>query len=205
MNYSEIKPQIYTYLGFHGLPSSSETDSLIACCLNELEALHRFRYHYERFAALPPPFCKDPYISFIQGCSGVILSAMTLGTEVDRRIKYLGRTDMTKSVVFDACASALLEKLSDDFEKGLAEEVTYRFCPGYGGSDLSDVRDIFRLIKPEKVGIVLTDENYLLPSKSMAGLVGVGKTSKKRCGSCILLAHCGYRKEGKRCYGSEEK
>lgn len=203
-NFSELRPHIYTYLGFRNANGGEGTDGLIKECLAELETLARFKYRYEVFSAPPEFLLKEPYLSFLKGASGVILSAMTLGAETDRRIKYYGRTDMAKSVVLDACASALLEWLSDRYEKTLGDNLTFRFCPGYGGSDVGDLRPIFALIKPEKIGIALTDTNYMLPSKSMAGVIGIGKKSEKSCGGCMLLQHCAYRKEGRRCYGSTE-
>lgn len=200
MNFSEIKSQIYSYLGFHGVGQDTKTDALIEECLVELESLVRFKYLYEYFSALPEFLQKQPYLTFFGGCSQVILSVMTLGAEADKRIKYLSRTDMTKSVVADACASALLEKLSDEYEKTLGENLTYRFCPGYGGSDVSDIKYIFDALKPERIGVTLGKNMYMLPSKSMAGIIGVGKRVKKTCGQCVVKAHCAYRKEGRRCY-----
>ncbi len=209
MNFSELKPQINTYLGFRGAEQDDNTEMLISECLAELEKLHRFRYLYESLSEIPAFLQKEPYASFLKDSEGVLLSAMTLGAEADRRIRYLERADLTRSVVFDACASALLESLSDEYEKAiekmLGKPLTFRFCPGYGGSDVSDLRFLFERLHPEKIGITLLSSNYMLPCKSMAGVIGVGKTSEKSCGNCDLLPHCGYRKEGKRCYGSEKK
>ncbi len=209
MNYSELKPQIYGYLGFRKMAGSGEIDALIGECLSELERLQRFRYLYETVLDVPEFLKKEPYVSFLRGCSGTVLSVMTLGIETDRRIGYLGKTDFTRSVVTDACASALLERLSDEYEKTIAKELnqtlTYRFCPGYGGSDVDDLRYIFERLKPEKIGVSLLESNFMLPSKSMAGVIGMGKNKEKSCGNCFMLPHCEYRKEGKRCYGSERK
>lgn len=207
-SFSEIRPQIYSYLGFRNVAECPQTDAVIVGCLDELKNVQRFRYRYERFDEPPEFLLKEPYLSFLKGCSGVILGVMTLGTEVDRRIKSIGRTDMLKSVIFDACASALLEYLSDGYEKEIAKEIgkslSYRFCPGYGGSDVSDIRGIFSYLKPESIGVTLTDTDYMLPSKSMAGILAIGKDTAKSCGGCVLLKHCAYRKEGTRCYGSTE-
>lgn len=206
MNSSELKAQIYAYLGFHGVARDGETEELITQCLAELDGLHRFRYLYEIFGDFPAFVQKEPYRSYLFGCTGVILSVMTLGAEVDRRIKYLGRTELARSLVMDACASALLEKLSDDYEgalgNSLGKPLTYRFCPGYGGSDVSDIRFIFEALKPEKIGIALLESNFMLPSKSMAGVIGVGKNTTKSCGDCFALPHCEYRREGRRCFCS---
>lgn len=206
MNFSELKPRVYSYLGFKGVCESTETDGLIDVALRELAETARFKYANKTFAEPPEFLLKEPYLSFLKGSSGVILSVMTLGTEVDRRIKILCRTDMVKSVVFDASASAYLEYLSDEYEKTLGDNLTYRFCPGYGGSDIKDVKYIFELLKPEKTtGVTLTEAGYMLPFKSMAGIIGIGKKSEKTCNGCVLLPHCAFRKEGRTCYDSANK
>ncbi|MDE6613283.1 MAG: hypothetical protein K2K28_01865 [Clostridia bacterium] len=205
MNSSKLINQIYAYLGFHSMQKDEQTDSLIAQCLDELKGIAHFRYIYKYFQT-PPDFLKcSPYEEYLKGSSGVFLSVMTLGTEADAKIKFYSRTDAAKALVFDACASAYLEYLSDDYEKGLGDNLSYRFCPGYGGSDVGDLRFIFGLVKPEKIGVTLNSTNYMLPSKSMAGIIAVGAENEKSCKSCVLSAHCEYLKRGEKCYGSEKR
>lgn len=205
MNFSEIKPSIYTYLGFKGVRPEERVDRLISECLDELEKIKRFQYQYKLFEIVPDFLNRPPYIAFLNGCTAVILCVTTLGAEVDRRIKYLSKADIEKSVIFDACASALLEHYADDYEKGLGDNLTYRFCPGYGGSAVSDIKYIFELLNPEKIGVSLLESNLMLPQKSMAGIIGVGKTAAKSCGNCMLIERCGFRKEGARCYNSGKR
>lgn len=209
MNYSDLSAAVYAYLGFRGVGRDADTDALIGECLKELETLCAFRYRYARFTEFPPFLKQEPYRAYLAGCNEVLVSVMTLGAVVDRRTAYYSRANMVKSVVFDAAASAYLEALSDQFEAELSKELnipfTPRFCPGYGGSDISDVRRIFEILPPEQTGVTLTESNYMLPSKSMAGVIGMGKTGKKSCGNCFLLPHCVYRKEGRRCYDWAEK
>lgn len=204
MNSSKLKQTIYSYLGFHGVGESPETDALIEACLAEVGEISAFRYRYKALEHIPEFLQKPPYTEYLAGSSGVLLSVMTLGAEVDRRVKLYSRTDLKKSVVFDAVASAYLEEKSDEYERGL-EGLSYRFCPGYGGSSVTDLKYIFEILQPEKIGITLTENFYMLPGKTMAGVLAVGGTHKKQCGACVLREHCAYRKEGKRCYGSEEK
>ena len=203
MNFSDIRPQIYSYLGFHGTADSNDTDTLISSCLSELERAAQFNYLYKAYEEIPEFLQKPPYIEFLRGCTGVILSVMTLGAEVDKRINRLLRTDMSRAVGFDACASAYLETLSDEYEKNIGNSLTYRFCPGYGGSSVEDLRYIFDLLHPEKIGVTIGESLFMLPSKSMAGVIGIGKTVKKTCEGCFVLPHCRYREEGMRCYSSE--
>ena len=205
MNCSDIGKSICNYLGYGKAEPDENVRRLISECLAELEKIHGFKYQYKIFDRVPAFLEKEPYSSFLNGCSAVILCVCTLGAEVDRKIKYLERADMRKSLVFDACASAYLERLADEFEMSLGKNLTYRFCPGYGGSDISDIKYIFDLLKPEKIGVTLLGSTLMLPQKSMAGIIGVGKTAKKTCDGCINASSCAYRKEGATCYGSEKK
>ena len=203
-SFSDLKPQIYNYLGFKGVQPSAETDELIQSCFIEVEQTAQFNYLYKAYPTPPDFLAKPPYADFLIGTTGVILCAMTLGAETDRRIHKLTRTDMTRAIVFDACASAYLEVKSDEYEKTIGDDLTYRFCPGYGGSSVDDLKYIFDLIHPEKIGITLNESNFMLPSKSMAGVIGIGKSAHKTCESCFMLPKCRYREEGKRCYSLEK-
>lgn len=204
MNFSELKPSVYNYLGFRSVEPSEETDELIMSCLAQIEKTAQFNYLYKVPDTIPDFLQKKPYSDFLSGTKGVILCVTTIGAEVDRMIHRLMRTDMTKGVVFDACANAYLEAKADEFEKTLGNDLTYRFCPGYGGSSVDDLKYIFRLLRPEKIGVTLNENNFMLPAKSMAGVIGIGKNVKKSCEGCFMLPHCEYRKEGKRCYKQDK-
>ena len=205
MNFSELKTQVYGYLGFRGVTESPETDEMIRAVLSSLESTVQFNYLYKSFETVPEFLQKPPYEELLRGCRGVILSVMTLGAGVDRRINQLSRTDMPRAIVYDACASAYLEARSDEYEKTLGDDLTYRFCPGYGGSDVSDIKHIFELLRPEKIGVTLNENFFMLPSKSMAGIIGIGKKAEKTCEGCFMLPHCRYREDGKRCYSLEKR
>lgn len=205
MNISELDKRIYAYLGFRSVGRCAEVDAAIKVCLAEIEKLSHFRYVYKFFENPPEFLDRPPYTEYLKGSRGVIIAAMTLGGEVDKRIKLYERTDSAKAVIFDACASAYLEELSDGYERKLGENLSYRFCPGYGGSSVEDLKYIFRILKPEKIGITLTDTNYMLPCKSMAGIIAVGNGAEKSCKNCAVFGHCEYQKEGNKCYGSVKK
>lgn len=204
MNFSDVKPRIYSYLGFKGVQPSSETDALILSCFTEAKQAAQFNYLYKAYETIPEFLKKPPYTDFLSGTTGVILSAMTIGAEIDRLTRRYSRTDMTRSLIFDACADAYLEEKADEYEKTIGDNLTYRFCPGYGGSSVDDLKYIFELIRPERIGITLNGSNFMLPSKSMAGIIGIGKTAQKTCENCFMLKNCRYREEGKRCYNWEK-
>ncbi len=204
MNYSAVKTSACTYLGFYGALDNASYD-LLDGCLDEILKIHRFR-HIEKYYGKAPEFLnKQPYTDYLSGAEGLYLCAMTLGAEVDIHVRRLMCTDMPRAVVCDACASALLEQLSDEYESKLAERVSYRFCSGYGGSSVEDIKPIFRELKPERIGMELLPSGLIAPQKSMVGIVAVGKDEKKSCRNCILLEKCQFRREGVTCYKSETK
>lgn len=205
MNFSKLKKNAYAYLGFHSVAPDESTETEIDCGIKEVEKLAHFRYAYKYFDTLPVFLNKQPYTAYLKDSTGVILSVMTLGGEIDRRINIYGKTDKRKAVILDACASAFLEELSDEYERGIADDLSYRFCPGYGGSSIEDLKYIFGILQPEKIGVCLTESGYMLPSKSMAGIIAVGGKHKKSCSQCILKEHCVYIKEGTTCYVKEKE
>ncbi len=203
MNCSEWRRAACAYLGCRGEPSA-DLLARVDACLDEAYSLAHFAYIGKTYTALPAWLHKQPYLGFLAGCTGCVLEAMTLGSEVERRVRALMTTDPARAVVLDACASALVELLGDDRERELfGEERTPRFCPGYGGSDVADNAWLFRELSPERIGMQLLPSGMMAPQKSMAGIVGLGKRGQRACGACMLRPTCNFLKEGTRCFRSE--
>ena len=202
MNFSELEKAACTYLGFYGEPTR-EMLAMIGEGLEEARACAHFRAEGKVFSQPLPFLAREPYSSFLAGCGAYALVAMTLGAEIDRRIRTLFVRDPARAVVLDACASALIEAEGDAWEERFGEARTYRFCPGYGGSDVQDVKEIFAALRPEKLGMQLLGSGLMVPQKSMAGVIGIGAKRLKRCGDCMLRANCAFLKEGTRCFRSE--
>lgn len=117
------------------------------------------------------------------GCSQVILMAATLGPQVDRRLRLLGKTDVTKQVVMQSASAAYLEAyldlLQDELRGRAAEEGWYirpRFSPGYGDFLLEYQTWMAAELEMQKrLGIVLSDSLMMIPSKSVTALMGVSR------------------------------
>ena len=204
MNSSALYDRACAYLGARGAPPE-ELLERVAPCMDEARSLARFRAAGRTYEAPLPFLQKEPYVSFLAGCAAYALVVMTLGGEIDRRIRALTVTDPSRAVVLDACASALVEEEGDEWEARFGAERTYRFCPGYGGSPVSDVVHIFRELRPERLGMQLLPSGLMAPQKSMAGVVGIGRRRERSCGACMLYEHCAARREGRVCYRSENK
>ncbi len=204
MNSSRLKEAARHYLSMRKIPEDPKLDDCMSACFAELARMDPFRavsaFYEERPAFLLAP----AYADFLKGAEGYLLLACTLGVEVDRKLRRLSVTDLSRMVVFDACANAYLEACAEEYKKSLSPELSYTFCPGYGGSALSDLDFIFAALKPARIGIELTEAHLMIPQKSMAGVAVRGVSPKMQCGSCVKIQDCVFRKEGTRCFRSEE-
>lgn len=130
------------------------------------------------------------------------LFAVTLGLDLDREIKRLEQTDLTKALIMDSTASTLVEEIcnqvSDDFENFQKENNKYtteRFSPGYSDLPLKIQNDITRVLDTQrKIGLATTDSSLLLPRKSVTAIIGVldkpRKPMSNRCSICLLRGNC---------------
>ncbi len=201
MNTSKFYKLAYSYLGYRNIEPSKEIDKLIEECLEEVEKLAQFKYICEEFD-YKLDFIKNnkAYLDFLDGTTSYYLVLMTLGKRIDDKCGYYSKIDMKKMVVFDAVSSAYLEISSDEFEENFPNPHTYRFCPGYQGTTIQDIREIFKYLDHKKIGVDILDSNLMVPMKTMCGIVGIGKTINKSCKNCTLLGKCEYKKEGRTCY-----
>lgn len=201
VSYSDVCHLVYSYLGYRNLSRDPKIDKLIVECLEEIEEISSFKYIYQEYDYILDFLKKKPYLDYLGDSTSYLICATTLGARIDKRSKYYQAKDMVKMCVFDATASAYLEVKADSFEKGIMDNLSYRFCPGYQNSDVADIRPIHQLLKADKViGITLLDSNLMIPQKSMIGIVGINNNAKKSCKNCFLIDNCDFRKEGVRCY-----
>ena len=114
------------------------------------------------------------------------LFAVTVGAPVSERITALfDAGDPALGAVLDAAASeaavlavehlerAVLEQAMSD---GLADEDTriLSYSPGYCGWSLTGQRALFEALKPQEIGIRLTDSCLMEPLKSVSGVAVMG-------------------------------
>ena len=202
MNCSELHARACAYLGCRGR-ASEELLARVDDGLKEAGTLSHFRAVFREYTELLPFLRQSAYEKFLAGCRGYVLLAVTLGAEAEKRVRALMSCDPARAVVLDACASVLVEYEADKWEERFGRERTYRFCPGYGGTDAADNAFIFRELDPARIGMQLLPSGMIAPQKSMAGIVGLGRRAEKTCAGCMAAAGCRLKKEGRTCYGSE--
>lgn len=85
----------------------------------------------------------------MNGCTQVVMLGATLGVKVDMLMKRYSLTEMSRTVVLQACAATMLEEYLNNWQKSLKEEMTSRgyflrprFSPGYGDFSILHQKDI---------------------------------------------------------------
>ena len=140
----------------------------------------------------------------LTGCKEAVLFAATLSAPVDALIRRSAVGDMTKALMYDAAASAAVERVCDDLEAEIKEKYVYpyyteRFSAGYGDFPLTQQADLVRpLDATRKIGLTVTPQQTLLPMKSVTAVIGLShepvKDARRFCcgNSC---AECPYHED----------
>ena len=194
-----MKDEILRYLGYKNNDCDEYISSLIDDCLKELDKISNFSYVYLKSNKAYDFLNKKDYINFLEGSTEFILCATTLGYDVDKKIKYYLATNKLRALVLDACASVYLVNKADEYEKQFGENRTFRFCPGYENTTLSDNKIILELLNPVKPKVTTLDSLMLSPNKSMVGIIGIGVKKEKNCNTCMFNNRCSFRKENTLC------
>ena len=113
----------------------------------------------------------------LAGCKKIVLFACTAGAGIDRLIAKYSRISPAKAAVIQAAGAALVEdwceELCTDFKREYGETKP-RFSCGYGDLPLTLQRDIFAALSVTKhIGITLSDDCFMTPTKSVTALVGI--------------------------------
>ena len=168
-------------------------DKLIDESIEEIQKIINFRYTYKKYKISVEEDGVDIKNTtlFLAGKSirkhlknseEAYLMAATLGNQVDKRIAYYEKTSITKSMIFDACATTAIEEGCDQVEEMIKSRVleagntgiTFRYSPGYGDLDIDIQQDFLRVLNaPRKIGLTASKYNMLLPSKSVTAVIGV--------------------------------
>ena len=201
-NYSDLINLCYKYIRYDKTKNEDlNIEKYVKSSLDELQNISQFKYIYSEYTDIIPILNKEPYIKYFNGSKNYFLVATTLGILVDKRINQLMKINMPYAIVFNSCAAAYLEYLADNYEyNNLGNNLSYRFCPGYGGSSVSDLIELSKYLKLSSIGIEIFDSGMMLPEKSMFGIVAKNGNEKKSCDSCKISKKCEYKKEGKTCY-----
>lgn len=142
----------------------------------------------------------------LKDCTVLLVFAATLGVEGDRLARAEQLRSTARGAMAHAVGAAMIEQFCDDTQESIAEEyekrglfLRPRYSPGYGDLPLSRQVDVFRLLDIEKrLGLRLSDDYTMMPSKSVTALIGISEKkgrSFRRCMNC-KKTDCPFRREG---------
>ena len=218
LNYNEI----LKYLGFRGQAISKELDDQIRRCMEETKkcCVPRLVYgifslrEHEKGVFAGSLFLEGGDIkSLLKESDRAVLLAATAGSEISGHIAKVQVADKGSALIMDACASAAVENVCNNFEADLKEELkknslylTDRFSPGYGDLPLSLQKDFCAVLNTQRrIGLTVTDNFLMIPQKSVTAIMGISKKPqpkrKSGCEACNMFERCAFRKEGTTCSG----
>ncbi|MDH6365714.1 hypothetical protein M2139_002743 [Enterococcus sp. PF1-24] len=216
------KREILRYLGYKRkqelTPAMEQT---IEELMLEVQTVAQPRYSFQIFDCQPLPevpaiqvvgtdlILKGKSIyNHLKSAEQVVLLAATLGIEVERRIRQYELTELSKSLILDACCTEYIEKICDFAECEIANEMpeafmNRRFSPGYGDLPLATQPDFFAVLEADKkLGIHLSSSLLMIPRKSITAIIGlfadeaVARPRRKgnTCKDCSMQTTCNYRR-----------
>jgi hypothetical protein len=138
----------------------------------------------------------------LSGSLQVLLAVCTIGGACDRRAADLMADDPAAALAFDglatagvnALAGAVCESVRADAARS-GQRTSVPVSPGQSEWDLAEgQRLIFSLVRPERIGVTVTDRGQMQPIKSVSFAVGIGPTVDDRapgpCAGCSSQPGC---------------
>lgn len=216
------KKEVLRYLGYKSGGIDENIDLLIDECISELKEISNYRYTYKIFDIYKDEkkielvesdliFKGENILKHLNNSSMCAVMAVTLGSNVDTKIRYYEKINLTKALIFDACASTAVEWLCDEVQKKIKKEgdnnglgITYRYSPGYGDFSINIQGEMLKALNAERtIGLTVTEDNILIPRKSVSAVIGFQNKNIKAehpgCQNCNNAKWCQYKKGGSYC------
>ena len=216
------KDEVLRYLGYKGQTIDDNILNMIEECRREIKEIitPRFVYKYNNIEI------KDDYvevvntnlilkgndiINHLKNSKECVLMAVTLGNDIEKKTRLYQRTNLTKALIIDACATTAVEEVCDLVENKVKEEaktrglnITFRYSPGYGDLPLETQSSFLRAIDAQKaIGLTTSENNLLFPRKSVTAIIGIVKErieiKRRSCRECNNYENCSFRREGENC------
>lgn len=198
--------EIFRYLGYGRTEPDERIRALAESCLEELEQETEPKCLFREyplalrgengidggcFQTVSKNLGKN-----LKDCENLLVFAATLGAGADQLIQKYSRLQMSRAVVMQAAATAMLEDYCDSVCQAQAEDyearglyLRPRFSPGYGDFSLENQKNLLDGLEAGKrIGIKLTDSLLMTPSKSVTAVMGISRRpyrcQVKGCEAC---------------------
>ena len=216
------KEEVLRYLGYKGQDIDENINNTIEECREEIKKVitPRVVYSYKNIKSSDDGvevittnlILKGKDIKeHLKNSTECVLMAVTLGNEVEKRTRLYEKTNLTKALILDACATTAVEEVCDIVENGVKEKaildgmnITFRYSPGYGDLPLDVQNSFLRALEAQKkIGLTVSENNLLFPRKSVTAIIGIVNSGiekkRKSCEECSNYQNCSFRKEGESC------
>ncbi|MBU3092029.1 methionine synthase [Clostridium sp. CM028] len=218
------KQEVLRYLGYKNQIINKSIIDLVDECCGEIIDICKENFVYEIFDIERKNdqifllgstlVLKDAdIINLLVNSRKCVVMAATLGINVDSRISYYSRFNITKGLIMDACATTAIETLCNELQDEIMKNalidnlhITTRYSPGYGdfsidnGSEILNVLDAYK-----KIGLSITENSIMIPRKSVTALIGLSEVASlksidklQKCKIC-KNKNCEFRKDGRYC------
>ena len=174
--------QICRYLKLYGRAPGEALEARIKAMREAAEAAFRPARIWRRFDDLSVVGVEGSasLSKHLSGCHAVYLVCTTIGAMFDALQRRTSATSPSDAFVLQAIGAAAIEAWTDETELEIRRELregetlVSRYSPGYGDYPLEAQRRLFALLDaPKKIGVSLTDNLLMAPSKSVSAVIGV--------------------------------
>lgn len=217
------KNEVLRYLGHRGQTIDEKIMSTINECIKEVKKIitPRVMYEYKDIKIINEGveilgtnliLTGNDIRNHLSNSKKCVLMAVTIGNDIERKTRLYEKTNLTKALILDSCATTAVEEVCDKLEEEVRKkaennsmDITFRYSPGYGDLPL-DVQSSFlrALDAQKKIGLTVSENNILFPRKSVTAIIGIvekgiNKKKKKSCKECSNYENCSFRREGESC------
>lgn len=204
------RAEVLRYLGYGDRKADEAVLRLVDACREEAQAcasprrlwqVMQIRTEHSKVLIGGWTWESGTLAAHLAGCREAAVYAVTLGTEMDRRLQRYGRLAPSRAVVLQAAATALLDVWSDrcraEIQTATGKFLRAGTSPGYEGFPLQYQAELLACLEAGKrIGLRLTDGFQLTPTKSVTGVAGLSDTPAacdgSKCSRCRDTA-CPFR------------
>jgi hypothetical protein len=151
-------------------------------------------------------FFSSRYLSrILMDCEYVVVFLVTIGKEIDIRIKKRLDRNSSYGYILNYVAAAAAEETAQVLQRHIRESlpegktVTYRYSPGYCDWPLEEQSILFQTIPHNSIGVSLSEKNLMSPTKTVSGVFGIcsselGIKAINHCTKCSK-SECPHRRK----------